>query len=169
MARSSKPFTVDTHPTKRVVVDSLTRDATVKACIFDLIDNSIDAARDRLFEGLVADAPREMPDSFAGFHAHLTLNGTGFKIEDNCGGIPIEALRSMVMRFGRPSAHSMGIGVFGVGLNRALFKLGRISHLRTDTGLQRAELILRADEYIANDDDWGLPAEELSSTGVVGT
>ncbi|HYE47138.1 MAG TPA: hypothetical protein VEA44_15355 [Caulobacter sp.] len=169
MTSKGKPFTVDTHPTKRVVVESLTRDATVKACIFDLIDNSIDAARDRIFEGLSGDAARDLPDSFAGFRVDLTLNGTGFKIEDNCGGIPVIALRDMVLRFGRVSDHELGIGVFGVGLNRALFKLGKVSHLKTDTGLERAELILRTDEYIANDTDWGLPAEEFASTGVVGT
>jgi hypothetical protein len=168
MARG-KPFTVDTHPTKRVVVESLTRDATVKACIFDLIDNSIDAARDRLFESVPADTPKDLPDSFAGYTVSLTFGGTGFKIEDNCGGIPVDALRDLVLRFGRVSEHQHGIGVFGVGLNRALFKLGKVSHLKTDTGSQRAELILRNDEYIAKEDDWGLPAEEFASTGVVGT
>ena len=78
-----------------------------------------------------------MPD-FAGFTISLTLNGTGFKIEDNCGGIPVDALRDMVLRFGKASDHAMGIGVFGVGLNRALFKLGKVSHLKTDTGSERA-------------------------------
>lgn len=164
-----KPFTVDTHPTKRVVVESLTRDATVKACIFDLIDNSIDAARDRIFGGLPDDVQRDLPETFAGFRVLLTINGTGFKIEDNCGGIPVDALRDLVLRFGRVSDHELGIGVFGVGLNRALFKLGKVSHLKTDTGQQRAELVLRTDEYLAKDDDWGLPAEEFASTGVVGT
>ncbi len=169
MVAKGKAFTVDTHPTKRVVVESLTRDATVRACIFDLIDNSIDAARDRIFEGLSPDAPRDLPDSFAGFRVALTINGTGFKIEDNCGGIPVDALRDMVLRFGRVSDHQLGIGVFGVGLNRALFKLGKVSHLKTDTGQQRAELILRTEDYLADDTDWGLPAEEFASTGVVGT
>jgi len=44
--KTGKPFKVDTRPSKAVVVDSLTRDTSVDACIFDLIDNSIDAARD---------------------------------------------------------------------------------------------------------------------------
>lgn len=169
MASGRKTFQVDTRPTKRVVVESLTRDATVRACIFDLIDNSIDAARDRLFAGLPTDAERELPDSFAGFRISISLSGTGFKIEDNCGGIPVAALRDMVMRFGKASAHQHGIGVFGVGLNRALFKLGRVSHLKTDTGNQRAELLLRVEEYLADDNDWNLPAEEFDSTGQVGT
>lgn len=169
MTGNRKPFQVDTRPTKRVVVDSLTRDATVRACIFDLIDNSIDAARDRLSEGLPPDAEKEMPDSFLGFRIAITISSTGFKIEDNCGGIPVDALRDMVMRFGKASTHTHGIGVFGVGLNRALFKLGRVSHLRTDTGRQRAELLLNVNDYLADDNDWNLPAIEFDSTGAVGT
>jgi hypothetical protein len=169
MASSRKPFQVDTRPTKRVVVESLTRDATVRACIFDLIDNSIDAARDRIFEGLPSDAEKELPSSFAGFRITITLGTTGFKIEDNCGGISVNHLRDMVMRFGKASSHQHGIGVFGVGLNRALFKLGRVSHLKTDTGRQRAELLLRVDDYIADDTNWNLPAEEFETTGNVGT
>ncbi len=35
----------DTSPTKEVVVNSLTKDASVDACLFDLVDNSIDSAR----------------------------------------------------------------------------------------------------------------------------
>jgi hypothetical protein len=78
-------------------------------------------------------------------------------------------MRDMVLRFGRASAHELGIGVFGVGLNRAIFKLGRIAHLKTDTGVQRSELVLNVEEYIADDGVWGLPAEEFASTGVIGT
>jgi len=164
-----KPFVVNTQPTKQVVVSSLTKDATVRACIFDLIDNSIDAARNQLFSGVEDDEPRDLPESFEGFSVSLHFSGTGLKIEDNCGGIPVASLREMVMRFGRASSHELGIGVFGVGLNRAIFKLGRIAHLKTDTGTQRSELVLNIDQYIADDDDWGLPAEEFESNGAVGT
>ena len=49
---SAKEFPVDTSPTKRVVVDSITRDATDEECIFDLIDNAIDAARNIIFSNI---------------------------------------------------------------------------------------------------------------------
>jgi hypothetical protein len=168
MARGGKPFSVDTEPTKEVVVDSLTRDATVRACIFDLIDNSIDAARDTIFQSASAQAKQALPDSYAGYEIKLTFSGDGLRIEDNCGGIPVDALKTMVLRFGKPSAHSMGIGTFGVGLNRALFKLGRVSHLKTDTGKQRSELILNVDDYLKSQ-KWELPAEQFQSAGSKGT
>ena len=35
-------FSIDTSPSKAMVVDSLIRDISTEAAIFDLIDNSID-------------------------------------------------------------------------------------------------------------------------------
>ena len=50
MAKAEKRFLIHAGvPTKEVVVDSITRDATNEECIFDLIDNSIDAARNVIF------------------------------------------------------------------------------------------------------------------------
>ncbi|WP_211467265.1 ATP-binding protein [Collimonas silvisoli] len=167
--RIGKSFRVDTKPSKKVVVDSLTRDISVDACIFDLIDNSIDAARDTIYlDQEIESGFEQLPESFDGYKIEITLGGEGFSIADNCGGIPVDKLREMVLRFGERSSHKMGIGVFGLGLNRALFKLGRVSHLKTDTGLQRAELVLNTDKYLGSK-DWNLPAEEFPTSGQIGT
>lgn len=168
MAKEGKPFSVDTKPTKDVVVDSLTRDISVEACIFDLIDNSIDAARDTIFASGGEKRADGLPESYGGFKIALSFSNGGCSIEDNCGGITVDRLKTMVLRFGQRSSHPMGIGIFGLGLNRALFKLGRVSHLKTDTGFQRAELILNTEEYLKSD-DWSLPAEEFKSSGKAGT
>jgi hypothetical protein len=166
MAKSGKPFEVDTRPTKDVVVSGLTKDATVEACIFDLIDNSIDAARDSVFQ--LGQHDSGLLDDYSGFIIDLDFSGISFKIEDNCGGISVEDLKTTVLRFGQMSQHDTGIGVFGVGLNRALFKLGRISQFHTDTGTERAELVLNVDNYLKSD-KWELPAEEFPSTEKPGT
>lgn len=168
MPKKGKPFLVDTKPTKEVVVDSLTRDISVEACLFDLIDNAVDAARDTIFSRLEEKHVEGLPGSYSGFKITLVFSNDGCLIDDNCGGITVERLRTMVLRFGQRSSHPMGIGIFGLGLNRALFKLGRVSHLKTDTGSQRAELILKTEEYLKSD-DWNLPAEEFKSSGKVGT
>jgi hypothetical protein len=151
-----------------MVVGSLTRDISVEASLFDLIDNSIDAVRETIFKSSRNRPISELPKSYVGFNIVLTFNDTGCSVSDNCGGIEVEHLKTMVLRFGEQSKHSMGIGVFGLGLNRAMFKLGRVSHLKTDTGLQRAELVLNVEDYLKSD-DWYLPAEEFKSTGIVGT
>jgi hypothetical protein len=169
MVGRGKHFFVDTSPTKEVVVSSLTRDASVEACIFDLIDNSIDAARNSTFHITEADEEHILLDSYKGFSIALNLSGEGLKIEDNCGGIPVARLKTSVLRFGEPSTQHMGIGVFGVGLNRALFKIGRRSEIDTDTGEERSVVVLDNAEYLKKKDDWDLPAEKLPTDGRIGT
>jgi hypothetical protein len=73
-----------------------------------------------------------------------------------------------VLRFGERSEQSMGIGSFGVGLNRALFRLGDTAHIATDTGRQRAELTLDKEKYL-DVRSWTIPAESLPSAGKIGT
>ncbi len=167
--REGKEFLVDTRPNKRLVVDGLTRDLSTEACIFDLIDNSVDAARETILKRLGENGVEEPTRPFSGFSIKLTLSGSGLIVEDNCGGIPVAQLKALVLRFGQPSQHILGIGAFGVGLNRALFKLGKISSLKTDTGAERAELLLDVNQYIKDDKNWNLPALEFPTSGKAGT
>jgi hypothetical protein len=169
MAAKGTLFQVDTSPSKEVVVLGLTKDASVQACIFDLIDNAVDAAGNTLLKAPKKPTAEGLPQSYAGYWIKLSLSGSAFKIEDNCGGIATADLKTMVLRFGKRSSHDTGIGVFGVGLNRALFKLGRISHIKTDTGKERSELVLNTEDYIRDDNNWNLPAEGFPSQGEIGT
>jgi Histidine kinase-, DNA gyrase B-, and HSP90-like ATPase len=168
MAKAEKKFVVDTSPTKAVVVDSITRDATNEECIFDLIDNSIDAARNEIFSHISPKVRTELPNSYAGYEIKLNFSGTTFKIADNCGGISIEDLKRRAFRFGEQSEQKMGIGAFGVGLNRAMFRLGAVGKLTTDTGRERAEVSLDKETY-EESRGWTLPAQELPSTSKPGT
>lgn len=74
-----------------------------------------------------------------------------------------------MLRFGKRSAHDHGIGAFGVGLNRAIFKLGHQTQLITDTGKERSALILNTDEYLADADQWDVVARQFPSAGKDGT
>lgn len=163
-----KKITVDTHPTKVAVVDSLTRDISVEACIFDLIDNAVDAARNSLLLKFKEASSDELPDSYAGYEIRLNFSGQKFKITDNCGGMSSTEIQSTAFRFGERSDHHFGIGIFGVGLNRALFKLGKKSSIQTDTGKQRTELILNTIAYLQTE-SWNLPGILSESSGIVGT
>jgi len=164
----AEEITVDTRPSKAVVVDSLTRDISIEACIFDLIDNSIDAARNTMIKLNPKIGAEALPESYQGYTVDISISGGVFSIDDNCGGITVRHLEKSVLRFGERSAHHMGIGVFGVGLNRALFRIGKVTHLDSDTGLERSVLDFNTDDYLATD-DWGLKATKLPSAGKVGT
>jgi len=158
-------FLIDTRPTKDVVVDGITRDATDEECVFDLIDNSIDAARNTIFRDVSPSGRKVLPDNYSGYKLKLKFSSSALSIEDNCSGISIKHLKTVALRFGERSQQAMGIGAFGVGLNRALFRLGGISHIVTDTGSERAEVILNKDEYLRRAHDWRLPAAQLISKG----
>ena len=148
MAEEGTRFLVDTSPTKGVVVDGITRDASDQDCVFDLVDNSIDAARNLIFRNISPKLRNELPEGYEGYELKLTISGSSLKILDNCGGISVDDLKKHVLRFGEQSQQSMGIGAFGVGLNRALFRLGDIAHIVTDNGRQRAELTLNKEKYL---------------------
>ncbi|WP_087721568.1 ATP-binding protein [Pandoraea sp. PE-S2T-3] len=167
--KRSTAFNIDTTPSKQVIVESLTRDISIDACVFDLIDNAVDAARNSIFaKKLDNGSTEELPLSYKGYEIKIQFNADTFSIQDNCGGISIADLKTSVLRFGERSAHQLGIGVFGVGLNRALFKIGRISEIVTDTGIQRAELTLDTREYL-HSVGWKLPATEAPTTGKTST
>lgn len=108
---------IEARPTKEFFIDMLTKDIELVPAIVDLVDNSIDGARrhkqDRAWDGL---------------RVTVTVKPGYFEIADNCGGIEAELARKVAFRFGRPSDATGipgSIGVFGVGMKRALFKLAR--------------------------------------------
>ena len=166
---TGKKLSVDTHPTKDVVVSSLTRDASVEACIFDLIDNAIDAARDVLEAShSLASDDHGLPLSYDGLKVELSINGNGVSIKDNCGGISPNELSKMVLRFGIKSNRKYGIGLYGVGLNRAIFKLGNNVKFETDDGKKLSILEFSTIDYLASD-EWNLPATAFPSKKQPGT
>ncbi|HIE1783768.1 TPA: ATP-binding protein [Pseudomonas aeruginosa] len=168
MATKTEKLSVDTSPSKEVVVNSLTRDIAIDACIFDLIDNSIDAARDTIFkldQRLDKDSP---PESYEKYKIKIDMDGVGISISDNCGGISSKLLEASALRFGERSSHNLGIGVFGVGLNRAIFRIGKFTDIETDTGTERCQLEIKTDDYLKSK-NWSLPALKMPSQGRVGT
>jgi hypothetical protein len=108
---------VDAQPTKDFFVSMLVRDVDLLDAVIDLLDNSVDGAR------------RRRPDGdYSGLAVKLSFSEEHFRIEDNCGGIPLETARRYAFRFGRDTsnpADPRSIGQFGVGMKRTLFKLGR--------------------------------------------
>lgn len=107
---------INAAPTKSFFVDMITRDIPLDRAILDLIDNSIDGAH------------RLRPDDdFEGLFVKLTIGKDHFHIADNCGGIPLDIAKHQAFRFGKTKdydAPDHSIGRFGIGMKRALFKIG---------------------------------------------
>lgn len=122
------PNRIDAAPTKELLIQSLVKDIPLTRAIIDLVDNSVDGAR--AIRG---------KKNYKGFFVHLRITKDRFEIEDNCGGMSVEIAREYAFRFGRPSdmpsrlQTSHSVGQFGVGMKRAIFKLGRAFTVESTT------------------------------------
>lgn len=141
---------VEAGPTKQFFVSMITRDIPLQPAIVDLVDNSVDGAR-RLR------GDRDL----TGLKVSLRYSASEFVIEDNCGGIDLDTARRYAFKFGRPDAapgvaHS--VGQFGVGMKRALFKLG--SAFRVESRAEHSSFALEVDvptwEAL---EEWAFPLE----------
>ena len=157
------------YPRKRFFVEMFTRDVTLADCILDLIDNAIDGlVRTRrldLGEGLLADTPvrgrTRLPT------IKVDYSPTGFEIADNCGGISMADARNEAFNFGHSHSFSAGggearLGVYGIGLKRAVFKMGREFEVESRTTEDGFRLTLDVDKWLVRDQhpgDWRMPLE----------
>lgn len=125
------PKPANAFPTKEFFVNMLTRDISLEDTILDLLDNCLDGVLRTL--GPLRDTTTEKP--YLGFRAKITLDRNWFSIEDNCGGMSLDTLEKEAFRLGRPSSvieKDLGtVGVYGIGMKRALFKIGKESHVST--------------------------------------
>jgi len=117
-------------PTKRFFVSMLTRDINLADAILDLLDNCLDGAL-RLANGNDVDYSRHF--------VKIELAADHFSIEDNCGGIPREVAINYAFKMGREpdddrDSDTETIGMYGVGMKRAIFKMGREALVRTRSG-----------------------------------
>lgn len=136
------------NPSKAFFISMLTRDIDLSDCVLDLLDNAVDGITEAAKRAGI-ELPEDKP--FAGREVRLTLDGTKFAIEDKSGGIPIHVAEQYAFRFGRPddagSAKDGTIGFYGIGMKRAIFKMGNIIALRTSTGTESFDLNLDVDAW----------------------
>lgn len=139
---------VKASPTKEFFVNMLVRDILLKQAIIELIDNSIDGAR----------SIREN-NQYLGLTICVKFDKNRFVIEDNCGGIPLDVAANYAFRFGRPktveSNNTETTGIFGIGMKRALFKIGNNFSIHSTTKTTEFQLDLDVKEWLKKDDsDW---------------
>lgn len=107
---------INGSPTKELFITMLIRDISLTDAISDLVDNCIDGAI-RL----------KGNSRFPGLKVDINISEKFFSIKDNCGGIDKKDAQEYAFRFGRPSdvdPINYSVGQFGIGMKRALFKMG---------------------------------------------
>lgn len=146
------------NPTKSFFIEMITRDISIKDSILDLLDNSIDGAN------------KINSTSYEGLFINITINKHVFIVEDNCGGFNLETAQKYAFRFGRPEeapGSEGSIGRFGVGMKRALFKIGQYfeiesktenDHFQIDVDVKRWKeqrtKVKNEDDEVVEVDDW---------------
>lgn len=149
---SDKNRIIDASPTKDFFIHMLVKDIELTRAIIDLVDNCVDGAL------------RTRPDrNYKGLEVRIEATPKAFRIVDNCGGIPIGLAQKYAFRFGRPEdmpsiPHS--VGQFGVGMKRALFKLGSKFTIESKTKTSRFVVEEDVDKWKAQK-DWQFRFKEL--------
>lgn len=126
----------------------------------ELVDNSIDAALRK-----VRASGRDVgsKDSLAKYGVNLDLSDDRIELWDNCGGMSIEAATTRAFGLGRIRGASDSdtggdIGVYGIGMKRAAFKLGRLSTIESRTSDNNYVVTIDTDLWTKND-KWEFPIE----------
>jgi hypothetical protein len=108
-------------PTKQFFVSMLTRDISLSDAILDLVDNCLDGAL-RTTDGDVV--------NYTQYSVNIKFDKNHFEIADNCGGIPRDIAKNYAFKMGRDpdddrDSETETIGMYGVGMKRAIFKMGK--------------------------------------------
>jgi hypothetical protein len=145
------------NPTKAFFVRMITRDISLEDCILDLIDNSVDGAwrsEGSRPMGLAQDA------DLSKYFIEIRASQDGFSIEDNCGGMTLQDAIEHAFSFGRQATDrpdDYSIGVYGIGMKRAVFKLGtkikiRSTYVRDDGETEAFVVPISVDDWLADDE-----------------
>lgn len=156
------PATLDSvsaQPTKRFFVSMLTRDIALEDAVLDLLDNCIDGVVRSTHPSNSTKTP------YKGFHAKITMNTKQFLIQDNCGGMSRDTL-TKAFRMGRIDQVGTGaatVGMYGIGMKRAMFKLGTASEVASRTKDFGFRVVITP-RWMDDPDDWTLPVTAVPAS-----
>lgn len=134
-----KALTAQASPENRLFISLLTRDIPLVAAFLDLLDNSINAAVEPFAHRL--ETAQGYMDLFQDatvtptVAVHLEVSSGKVEIRDTASGISAKTAENHVFKFGRPAGEAHAgdrLSVCGIGLKRAMFKLGNKIQIRSD-------------------------------------
>lgn len=150
---------VHAEPQKEFFIDMWTRDIGLMECILDLIDNSIHSLiRTHHFDVMGIITGQEKPTLTHKPTIDLNFSDSFFSIVDSCGGVEKEDARNGVFLFGKREKEIgyPGLGLYGVGMKRAFFKLGRKINFISKTDEDLYQVNIDVDEWRKRK-DWTFP------------
>lgn len=148
---------VKAGPTKEFFVSMITRDILLPHAIVELIDNSIDGIK------------RQKAEEYDKFFIKITFNKNSFEIEDNCGGIDLSIAKNYAFVFGKPQTardkeeRVETTGTFGIGMKRALFKMGNNFEVISKAKNSSFTLRINVNEWM-KEDEWDFLLDEANDS-----
>jgi len=160
------------YPRKNFFVQMFTKDISLEDCILDLIDNSIDGFIRTTNLELASisknifskDGEKESLNKMRRIEVSYSENAV--EVRDNCGGIDLDYARSEAFNFGHsPGWKERGyLGVYGVGLKRALFKIGNEFYIESKTTKNGFSCHFNVSDWLRKEEsleDWRIPLKPL--------
>lgn len=144
--------TIQAAPTKGFIISGLVRDIELIPAVADLVDNSLDGARRLRGAG-----------DLTGLWVKLTVNGDRFEVSDNCGGFSVEIAREHAFMFGRTDREDDpgSVGQFGIGMKRALFKMGEAFTVSSVTRNSSFSMSVDVAQWSQDDADWTFEFDQV--------
>lgn len=148
---------INANPTKKFFIDMLVRDIALEPAIAELVDNSLDGVKKF----------RKKYNYDEACSIEVSFDKDQFTISDTCGGISIADARDYCFRFGRDSERdfelSDGTGVFGIGMKRALFRMGKVFDIQSITPEESFSIHIDVDEWIKDkNENWTFQFSEMN-------
>lgn len=149
-------------PTKDFFIRMITKDISLIDCILDLLDNSIDGGRRQVGRH----------GALEPFRADIELSSESFSVADNCGGISLSDAIDYAFHFGRRKDAKKdvdgGIGLYGIGMKRAIFKMGRNATVESQHAEDAFVVDVDVDAWEASS-EWDFDISSLDKKSQKGT
>ena len=159
----------DAMPTKDFFVRMITRDISLEDCLLDLIDNCLDGARR---QHTVQGGNGEIVENYDGFRVDLRISPEEFCIKDNCGGISIANAIDYAFHFGRradaPEEGGYAIGLYGIGMKRAILKIGKNIIIHSSTEDEAFICTIDVNDWLGHG-EWEFDMADAEQIGETGT
>lgn len=157
------------YPRKHFFLEMFTRDISLEDCVLDLIDNSIDGlikSRDLdITASLLTANTQPLGTKTPCPRIDVKYSDKEFEITDTCGGISLKDAMQDVFNFGHAAGDTGGaLGVYGIGLKRAIFKIGNVFEMISRTTESGFSVNLDIPKWSAKDDDltdWTIPLKPV--------
>lgn len=149
-------YNIDGRPSKSFFIDMLTKDITLTDCIMDLIDNSVDS----ILTNTDVDVSRfinNIEADFSEYCIEIELDKKHFLIKDNCFGIDSITAKQYAFKFGRgpeDKRKKSGLSVYGIGMKRAFFKIGKQIMLKSQSRLENILIEIDVNEWEKDEKVW---------------